>query len=132
MTEPGRYLLDTTVLIDISKSIEPATSLVSGWLAGQNEVAVCHIVVAEFFSGLPLHERREWDRFVARLAFWTATRDVAMQAGVYRHDYARSGIALSTTDALVAALAISRGATLVTSNVKDFPMPNLPVIRSRP
>jgi predicted nucleic acid-binding protein len=50
VTERSLYLLDTSVVIDISKNIEPATSLVGGWLAGSNEMGVCQVVVAEFFN----------------------------------------------------------------------------------
>lgn len=132
MTEPHRYLLDTTVLIDISKNIEPTVALVSEWLAGPHEVGVCDIVIAEFFSGAPSAQRAIWSRFFARLAYWTIAPDVAMQAGIYRHQHARIGKALSTPDVLIVALAVSLGATLVTSNADDFPMPELTVIQPRP
>jgi predicted nucleic acid-binding protein len=86
VTERSPYLLETSVVIDISKNIEPATSLVDGWLAGSNEVGVCQVVVAEFFTGVPATQRRKWTEFIAR---WSASPEVAMQAGILRHDYAR-------------------------------------------
>src|SRR5689334_20167279 len=111
--EQNRYLLDTTVLIDISKNIEPTSMRVRGWLEGPNEVGVCDVVVAEFFAGLPHAQRAIWARFISRLAYWTAEPDVAIQAGIYRHEHARIGRTLSTPDVLIAALAVSLGAVLV-------------------
>ena len=129
MTPISRYLLDTTALIDISKEVEPISSQIRGWLAGPNEVGICGVVVAEFFSGLRPDERPPWVSFIDRLTFWVVTRRIAIQAGIYRHDHARLGMTLSTTDTLIAAIAVSTGATLVTRNIKDFPMTGLSVLQ---
>jgi predicted nucleic acid-binding protein len=79
--------------------------------------------VAELFAGLPPSERSTWTPIIDRLSFWEATRRVAAQAGVYRYQFARLGKALSTPDTIIAAIAVSVGATLVTRNARDFPMP---------
>lgn len=128
MTTTGRYLLDTTALIDISKEIEPISSHIRGWLDGPEEVGICGVVVAEFFTGLRPNERPLWVSFVDRLAFWDVTRRMAIQAGMYRYHHARLGVTLSTTDTLIAAVAVSVGATLVTRNIKDFPMNELSLL----
>jgi len=125
VTAPGRYLLDTTVLIDLSKEIEPISSQVHRWLAGSDDVGICGVVAAEFFAGLRSEERPPWVTFVNRLVFWEVTRRIAIEAGMFRYRYARLGITLTTTDALIASVALNVGATLVTRNVKDFPMPGL-------
>jgi predicted nucleic acid-binding protein len=83
--QASRYLLDTTALIDISKGLEPTSSVVRKWLAGRNEVGVCGVVVARFFASLRADERPEWVSFIDSLAFWEATRQVAIQAGIYRY-----------------------------------------------
>jgi predicted nucleic acid-binding protein len=129
VTPIRRYLLDTTALIDISKEIEPISSHIRGWLAGPNEVGVCGVVAAEFFAGLRPEERPPWVSFVDRLTFWIVTRRIAIQAGIYRHDHARLGMTLSTSDTLIAAVAVSVGATVVTRNIKDFPMTGLSVMQ---
>lgn len=130
MTETGRYLLDATVLIDISKEIEPISSSVRDWLSESADVGVCGVVVTEFFAGLRPDQRLRWQSFVERLDFWEVTPQMAMQAGVYRYTFARRGTALSTTDALIAAIAVNVGATLVTGNVKDFPMTELVLMKT--
>ena len=128
MMPPGRYLLDTTAMIDISKGIEPISTMIQGWLAGSNEVGICGVVVAEFFAGIQLAERARWVSFIDRLTFWDVTRWIAIQAGIYRYRYARLGTKLSTPDTLIAAVAVNVGATLVTRNVKDFPMNELSLL----
>jgi predicted nucleic acid-binding protein len=125
VTATGRYLLDATVLIDISKEHEPISSTVFRWLVELAEVGVCDIVITEFFAGLRPEQRPRWERFVERLAFWDVTPQIAKHAGIYRYTYARRGTTLATTDAIIAATAVTVGATLVTGNVKDFPMPEL-------
>jgi predicted nucleic acid-binding protein len=50
-------------------------------------------------------------------------------AGVFRYDLARQGRTLQISDALTAATAVVTGSTLVTTNVKDYPMPNLRLLR---
>ncbi len=47
------------------------------------------------------------------------------RAGTWRRDFAARGITLSQADCLVAAAAVSIGATLATGNPKHFPMPDL-------
>lgn len=120
-----RYLLDTDALIDFSKGVEPATSAILGWIDGEDLVAVCPISVAEFFAGLLPDHADTWSVFIEALDYWDISRHAAMHAGQHRYTFARSGHAMTTTDALLAAVAQEYGATLVTGNVKDFPMKGL-------
>jgi predicted nucleic acid-binding protein len=118
----SRYLLDTTALIDFSKGKEPAFSLIHRFIEHGDEVGVSPINVTEFYAGLAPAQREVWDAFFEPLLLWPISLAAAKQAGRFRYDFARRGITLSTTDALVAAVAREVGATLVTSNVKDYPM----------
>ena len=118
----SRYLLDTTALIDFSKGREPAYSLVRRFIENGDEAGVSPINVAEFYSGLAPTQWDVWDEFFEPLILWPISLDAARKAGRFRYDFARKGISLSTTDTLVAAVALEHRATLVTSNVKDYPM----------
>ena len=124
-------LLDTVTLIDLSKGIEPVRSRIHMWLEEDEVVAACPVTVAEFFAGVPPAERQRRDEFFDRLDFWEITRDVARLAGIYRYDYARRGQQLSTADTLLAALVVVRGAVLVTSNERHFPMPEVRTFNPR-
>ncbi len=129
MTTVARYLLDTSALIDLSRSREPGRSDVQALIDAGEELGVCGVVVAEFFSGLPPPQRSSAEAFLETLRFWAATREIAIRAGGYRYVYARQGHAISAPDALIAATAVSVGAILVTHNVRHFPMPELTVMR---
>jgi predicted nucleic acid-binding protein len=124
-----RFLVDTTVLIDASRHREPALSWLQDAIQRPDEVGVCAVIVAEFFAGLRPDERSRWETFIDALTYWDTTRDMAQQAGIYRYHYARRGRVINTADAVIAVTAVSVGATLVTDNVKDFPMPGLELVQ---
>ncbi|MGI8549543.1 MAG: hypothetical protein ACR2PL_01930 [Dehalococcoidia bacterium] len=48
----NRYLVDTTSLIDFSKSAEPQTSRLLALIEAGEEVGTCAVPVAEFYTGL--------------------------------------------------------------------------------
>ena len=121
------YLLDTSALIDYSKGFEPSTSRIQELLAQGDLLGVCGVNLAEFYTGVLPGDRPKWDAFVAALEYWDLSRSAAIQAGVYRNILAKKGQILSTTDMLVAAAAMERGATLLTDNVKHFPVRGLKV-----
>jgi predicted nucleic acid-binding protein len=117
-----RYLLDTSALIDFSKNWEPARSRILQMIQQGDDLGVCAINVSEFYSGIQPDERESWDEFFEALAYWPISRDAARQAGVWRYEYARRGQTLTTTDTLIGAVAMERGAVVLTNNVKHFPM----------
>jgi predicted nucleic acid-binding protein len=126
-----RYLLDTDALIDFSKGAEPATSLILSWIEGDDIVAVCAITVAEFYAGLSPTQASSWHAFVSALTYWDMSPAAAMRAGQDRHALARAGLSMTIGDALLAAVARDRNATLVTGNVKHYPMEDLTLLPMR-
>jgi predicted nucleic acid-binding protein len=118
----ARQLLDTTSLIDFSKGFEPTTSYIKHLIASGDEVGICPVIVAEIFAGLPPQKHQDWDEFFKALLFWPISYAASEQAGRWRYMFARRGIQIAMMDSLVAAVADEVGATIVTSNIKDFPM----------
>jgi predicted nucleic acid-binding protein len=131
MSQPPRYLLDTTVLIDISKGFEPSRSKVRNLISSGAQLAVCSVSVAEFATGLGAEERPQWLEFLRTLLYWDISADAAWRAGVWRYDFARRGIQLATTDALIAATAWQRGATIMTNNARHYPMTEVHLLSAR-
>ena len=124
----SRLLLDTTVLIDVSREFGDVHRFLrrlvaTGWMLG-----VCAVSVAEFMAGVPIPDRRRWERWIADYRYWDISRDAAVLAGQLQYDHKRQGLALHTPDALIAATAIVTDSTLATKNVKDFPMPSLKLL----
>jgi tRNA(fMet)-specific endonuclease VapC len=126
-----QYLLDTDALIDFSKGTQPASSWILSWIDDGESVAVCGISVAEFYSGLTEAVEEGWQRFFASVQYLDITPAAAMRAGRYRYRSRLAGNNITTTDALMAAVASEYGATLVTGNVKHFPMEDLIILSIR-
>jgi predicted nucleic acid-binding protein len=126
----ARQLLDTTSLIDFSKGYEPSMACIRQLIAIGDEVGVCPVVVAEFYAGLPPDQHRLWDTLLSAFQFWPISYAASVQAGSWRYAFARQGIQIAMMDSLVAAVASEVGATVVTTNVKDFPM-GLPLLNPR-
>lgn len=131
MSQPTRYLLDTTALIDFSKGFEPSKSKLLRMIDDGEFLAVCSVTVAEFATGLGPRERQQWQVFLGTLVYWDISPEAAFQAGVWRYDFARRGIQLSTTDALIAATAWQHQAIVITNNARHYPMTEVQLMSAR-
>ena len=116
----ARYLVDTTVLIDLSKGVPPVRARLDALLAAGHELGLCAVNLAEFFAGVPAERTPTWERWLARFAYWDITREAAVEAGAIRRLGNRRGRPMSTPDALIAGLAVTMPATILTDNIKHF------------
>ncbi|MDY6912360.1 MAG: type II toxin-antitoxin system VapC family toxin [Chloroflexota bacterium] len=121
----AKYLLDTTALIDYLNGRQGVIELLRGFVMQGHNLGICCINITELYSGLREAERSLAARLLDTLDYHEVTPDVAKQAGSYRSDFARKGITLSTSDCIIAAVAVANGAILITANVKDYPMVEL-------
>lgn len=112
-------LIDTDVLIDYLREREEAVSFLNNIV---DEIAISAITVAELYAGVREGtEREKLDTFIKAFEIVLVDGEIAVQGGLYRRDFFRShGVGLA--DTLIAASAVSCGATLVTLNKKHFPM----------
>lgn len=114
-----RLLLDTDVLIDYLRARPEAVTYLENLSA---PLLISAVTVAELYAGV--HdgaERVKLDAFINAFEIVPVEREIAVKGGLYRRDYVKShntGLA----DALIAASAELRQATLVTLNKKHFPM----------
>jgi predicted nucleic acid-binding protein len=114
-----QLMLDTDILIDYLRDREDATSYVES-LDGPLLISV--ITVAELYAGVREgNERARLDSFIQAFDLVPVDAFIAMRGGLYRRDYSKSHN-VGLADALIAASAEARQATLVTLNRKHFPM----------
>ena len=82
----------------------------------------------ELYSGFSQQERVIADAVVDRWLYHEITPQIAKEAGRIRYEYLRQGTTLSVPDTLTAAVAIANNATLITNNLRHFPMPEIQLL----
>ncbi|MEJ7584613.1 MAG: hypothetical protein WKF43_11130 [Acidimicrobiales bacterium] len=116
----GRLFLDSTVLIDALRG-RPAADRLAGLRrvgTGRGSVPSRSRRSGEDSA----HARNPWSGACATASGRALGISEGVRAGTWRRDFARRGITLAQADCLIAAAALSIGASLATANVDDFPM----------
>ena len=121
------FLLDTTILIDFFRGRIEAVQMLN-MLVEEGPLGFCPVTVAEIFSGVRPEERARVEELFGALVYYPIPYETARLAGEYRKDYQKKGITLSISDTLIAAVAVKNSLTLITKNVRHFPMTELTVI----
>ena len=116
-----KYLLDTDTLIDFIQDRDETRLQISAMIEAGDEAALCAISVAELYSGLNAKDCLAWEKWLMALPYWQSAVKAAKQAGISRKTAASSGRTISVSDSLIAALANEQQATVLTSNIKDYP-----------
>jgi|SRR5579883_396293 predicted nucleic acid-binding protein len=119
------FLLDTSVIIDIINDKRERRQFLKQLLAQGHILACCAINVAEVYAGMRPKEEEKTKTLLGALEYYPITRHAAETGGSLKRDHSKKGITLSLTDAMIAAVAIQHQLTLITDNVKDFPMKEL-------
>ena len=113
------YLFDTTVAIDWSVARPGVKAVVEACYGETGLLYTCDVVVCEALTGGTDEERSVIRQFLGALEYVAIDPEGAAQAGELRRLAARTA-AHSLGDALIAALALRLGATIVTRNADDF------------
>lgn len=119
------YLLDTSVIIDALNGKHDRDLLLKELLQQGHLLACCSINVTEVYAGLRSHEETRTRELLESLQYFPISWPVARLAGLLKRDYGRKGISLTTTDATIAAVTIHHELTLITDNLKHYPMKEL-------
>jgi predicted nucleic acid-binding protein len=123
------YVLDTTILIDHWDGYAPAVELLEWLFAQPGELYTCDVVTCEALSKGDAEALRTKRMLLDALEYVAIPPESARWAADQRRrreDAKRK--APSTTDALIAAVASSMGATVITRNRKDFEAFDVPVL----
>lgn len=119
------YLLDTSVIIDALNNKRGRRELLLGLVKQGHLLAGCPINVTEVYAGLRPKEEAATEEFLRSLEYYHLTWPVARLAGLLKRDHSRKGTTLTVADATIAAVALIHELTLMTDNVKDFPMKDI-------
>lgn len=122
-------LLDTNILIGLLRGREDRARLLHNLTEQRHLLACCPITTAEVYGGMRPREQDATRTFMDSLEFLPITPAIARRAGLLRRDYAAKGRSLSIADTMIAAVSLEYHCTLVTENVRDFPMPELALYR---
>jgi predicted nucleic acid-binding protein len=120
-------ILDTTTLIDYANDLPGAVVLLERLFAEADDLLVCDAVVAEAFSKGTDDERRAIASLIDAVEYVSTDPAAAKWAGEARRLRGAAG-PRTLGDAIIAGVAWSLGATVVTRNPDDFVRMGVPVL----
>jgi tRNA(fMet)-specific endonuclease VapC len=112
-------LLDASVIEDAMNNRRNRRELLADPLRHGNALACCTINVIEV-TRVCAREELATAEFVDSLGYYEVTRPIARSAGRLRYDWARKGQTLSVADAIITAMSLAHGLTLMTDNHRHF------------
>jgi tRNA(fMet)-specific endonuclease VapC len=118
-----RYMLDTNLCIRVLR--DRPQDLRQRFNQEADGLCISTIVLTELLHGAqksarPEHNRREVEKFAARLEVLPFDSDAAGHAADIRADLERKGMMIGGYDLLIAGHARSRGLVVVTGNLGEF------------
>jgi len=122
----SKVVLGRDVVIDVLRGGAPARP----FLLRVTEHAIpgrSAISIAEIHAGMRAHERDQTTALLHTLVLFDVTRAIAELAGRFKQRERTRRLELA--DCLIAATAVVEGATLATGNARDYPMPELTLLR---
>ena len=120
------YLLDTNVLILHLRSHPEITARLTTWTE-TSTLCVSVVTRTEVLAGMRAREEGRTLDLLDSLMSLAVDEAIADRAGRLIYQYGRQGVQLSFPGALIAATALQHDLTLVTTNAKHFPIPELRV-----
>ncbi len=120
-------LLDTNILIDALKINSDRRNFLAEQVENGRVLATSAVNIAELHAGMRPAETFRTHALISQLMCYDVTRVIAQRAGSIKYEYARKGLTLALADMIVAATALEYDLTLVSDNLKDFPIDQLKI-----
>ena len=119
------YLLDTSLIIDVLNGKRNRDALLRSLLSQGDLLACCAVNVSEVYAGMRPKEEAKTEALLQSLDYYEVNWEVAKRAGLLKRDYRKKGQTLALGDTTIAAVALEYNLTLITDNVRHYPMPQL-------
>jgi hypothetical protein len=124
---PGSLLIDSDVLIDHLRKEKQALRFLAAELENNSLIFVSVISRVEILAGIRKGEDAIVNSLFEILTPVNVDISIADRAGEYLRKYSRSH-SMSIGDALIAATSKEMSLTLITRNVKHYPMQDITII----
>ncbi len=121
------YLLDTDILIWILRGRDEIIERVSQ-LKEKSPVCISVISIAEIYQNIFPSELTTTEEFLNLHNIFEVDAKIAKIAGLYFQQYSKQLLNLSLADCLIAATSNAHDLSLVTLNIKHFPMKDVQVL----
>jgi predicted nucleic acid-binding protein len=115
-------VLDTSVLVDNLRGNERARDLLHGFHGSGEPLAASVLTKVEVLAGAREAERLAVEALFSELEWLDVSNVIAERAGGLASAFLRSHPGIDVVDYVIAATAMELNATLVTRNLKHFPM----------
>ncbi len=122
------FLLDTDILIWILRSKTEIIEKISA-LKEKSPLYISVISIAEIYKNIYPSELSNIELLLGQHLVFNVDQQIAKIAGLYWQEHVKRLKNLSLSDCLIAATANIYDVTLVTLNVKHFPMRDIKVIK---
>jgi predicted nucleic acid-binding protein len=127
-TGRGRYLLDSTLLIDHANGDAPADALLHRLFEEGHELYTCDVVSSEVLSRGTDEDVGHLRTLLDALEYVATSPEAARWAGQSRRQRHLAGGRRSLADALTGGIAHDLGATVATRNRPDFERQGVPLL----
>ncbi len=121
------YLIDTDILIWVLRGNKKYEEFLQN-LKDKEALSISAVTIAEIYKNIFPSEIMKTENVLNQLQTWDITSAIAKQAGFYWQQYAKKLKNLSLTDCLIAATANVNNVTLVSLNIRHFPMKDISIV----
>ena len=124
------YLLDTDVVIWHLRNRSDIVALITA-LSEMGRLGISALTRLEVGIGIKDKEREVTEEFLDSVVTHEVNGKVADMAAEFIRFYRAEGVTLDIVDAVIAATSAVNNLTLVTLNVKHYPMPEVKLYKER-
>lgn len=121
------YLIDTDIIIWVLRGNEKYEKFLQD-LKNKGSLSISTITISETYMNIFPSEIIKTENVLNELQTWDVTLAIAKLAGLYWQEYIKRLKNLSLTDCLIAATANVNDLTLVSLNIRHFPMKDIKIL----